>query len=124
MFSIFKVVSTALAAMLISISIVQGLWYLPGIVLITVALLLWTLKKRVSGIVEDERDRKLAGKSALIAMSSFSVGAAVIGTTCITFDRQNPLFEIVGNIILCSGCILVIIYSLLYTWYARHTDKD
>jgi uncharacterized membrane protein len=113
-----KILLTAILAMTIITTMSTGDWYIPGATVIAVALLLWTLKSRVTDITEDERDWMIAGKAALIAMSLYSITIAALGTTFVALGKDNELFYIIGTTLLYSTSALVIMYAIFFKIYA------
>lgn len=108
----------------IAVSVTAGLWFLPAIMVAAGASFLWVLKKRVTEVTEDERDRKVAGRAAIAAMTVYSVGVAAIGSTLVALRSVDPLYEIVGAALLYGASALVLFYSVLFKWYVRRQDGD
>ena len=123
-FLLIKLVITAVIAAVIAISITIGNWYLPAIVLIAAVILLLVLKRRVKDVTEDERDRKIAGRAALLAMSTYAIASAVGGTVLVALGYRDALMYAVGSTILYSASALIVLYALLFKIYARKQDQD
>ena len=121
---IFKLIIVAVIAAGISVSVSTGNWYLPSAVIIAGAALILVLKRNVKGISEDERDRKMAGRASLMAMSIYSVASAIVGTTLVALGKGDPLMYTVGSTALYSACSLVVLYAVLFKIYARKQDRD
>ena len=123
-FKWIKLGLTAILAAGIAVSVTTGNWYLPGAMVIATAALLFTLKRRVTDVTEDERDRKVGGKAALMAMSIYSVAIATIGTTLVAFGKDDFTYYLLGSALLYSTCALVVLYSVLFKIYARKGNQD
>jgi uncharacterized membrane protein len=123
----FKLLKAAFAAVLaagIAISVIGGIWYVPGVLILLTAAFFLLIKRRVTDITEDERDRKVGGKAALMAMTIYSISAAIIGTSLVAYSAENTTLYGIGSAILYSACAFMVLYALLFQFYVRRQDQD
>ena len=120
----FKVVVTMVLAACIAASVIGHVWYAPGIVILVAAAVLLIMKRRVRDVTEDERDRKVAGRAALMAMMIYSIASAVVGTTLVAYDGGSAILYAVGSAILYSASAFMVLYSILFQFYVRRQDQD
>ena len=116
------VVTVALAAG-IAMSVVTGNWMLPIVLIIGTFVLLLVMKRTVTEVMEDERDRKVSGQAAIMAMTVFAPAAAVIGVTLIIWGKTSPTLFASGNTLLYATAAFVFLHVLLFKWYARKQDR-
>lgn len=108
-----------LLAIVFSQAIVWNNYFVPIIVLIASSLILLAIRKKVDGILADERDRLSAGKAALLAIQIYS-WLAVIAMFVLYASRDiNPAYEPIGMALAYSTCILMLIYSLIFRYHNR-----
>jgi uncharacterized membrane protein len=113
----FKKVNAVIAgifAAIIAISVVTDnivLAVVSAVVMLTAAL---TLKKKVKGVINDERDYANTGKAARMAISVFSVSGAIIAITLLFMH-----YEVIGSIIADSICALMLIHTAFYIYYEK-----
>lgn len=113
----FKKVNSIIAvifAAIISISVITDNFVLAivsGIVMVSIILM---FKKKVKGVMSDERDLANAGKAARMAVSIFSICGAIVSLSLL-FTHHI----VVGSIIADSVCIIMLIQSIFYIYYAK-----
>lgn len=80
--------------------------------------LLYTAKKRVRGILEDEMTTRLRERAAAATFQIFTFSSGIIAFVLVTFET-TPGLEQTGNVMAFSACAIMIIYSLLVSYYSR-----
>ncbi len=113
-YQIVRIVTAMVLAALVSVSVIINSFVLVGATVVSGMLLMIFLKKQVREVVVDERDFKIAGKSARWTLCGFSVFALLVSLLLLIFRDQNSYFEIVGSILAYSICLLMIIYSSIF----------
>lgn len=107
----------------ISQSIVFKNFFVPVILIAVSSILLVYLRRQVKGIVADERDYQIAGKSALLAMQVFSWVAVVFMFVFYALSETNYVFEPVAMALAFSVCALMLLYSFIFKYYIRKNEK-
>lgn len=107
----------------IAVSVSTGNWVLPIILIIGAFGMLLALKQKVTDVMEDERDRKVSGQAAIMAMTVFAPVSAIIGVTLIILGKNAPALYASGNTLLYAAAGFVFLHALLFKWYARKQDR-
>lgn len=118
-FYIVRIVFAIAVAMVCSVSVVQGNYVLPIIVAVTAAFGLFTLKKRVTGVLADERDYQSAGNAARWSLSIYVITAALGSLALMAMRANNQEYELAAQILAYSACALMIMQSLLFKYFQR-----
>jgi len=82
--------------------------------------LIYLCKRRLSEVVEDERNYRISEKASrsTIQISAFSM--AIIGTVLVALNIDSPSpFKEVGLALVFSACALLIIYMAFYSYYSQ-----
>jgi len=120
-----KLATVVIIAIIFSQSIIFKSYLIPVATLIIATLGLFYLRRRVQGIIADERDYLTGGKAALLAMQIYAWGA-VIGMLMLYGARDlNPSYEPIAATLAYSTCILMLLYALIFRYYNKFklTDK-
>jgi uncharacterized membrane protein len=112
-------VLAVLLAMSISQSIIYKNFLYPVVATAIAIIILSILKKRVDGVVADERDYNVAGNSARYAMTIFSFVAVFAMFFFLAFEETNPFYEAIAMTLAYSVCFLMILYSLIFRFYNK-----
>jgi len=116
---------TAIIAVIFSYSIIMENFFIPIVTLLVSTLILWYLRKKVSGVIADERDWQAGGKSALMTIQIYSWIAVMAMFLMYSFRDINLYYESVAITLAFSTCILMLLYSLIFKYYnkIKLTDK-
>ncbi len=110
-------------AIILAIAIGQSIAarnYMLPIALIPVAsLILLYVRGRLKGVIADERDRVIAGKSALIAMHIYAWFAVAAAFVFFALGETNATFEMAANLLAFSTCALLLVYSMVFYFLAK-----
>jgi uncharacterized membrane protein len=94
--------------------------YVLAIVAVVGALtIILAARKKVEGVLVDERIIVIGGKSARMALSIFSVTVAGLAFVLMFSKGLNPAYEVVGSVLAYSVCILLLLYSFLFKYYEK-----
>lgn len=107
--------------MTISQSIIFENFILPIVAIIISTLILLFFRGKVKDIIADERDYLLAGKSALLSMQIFSWIAVLAMFVLFYFKHLNPAYEYIGMTLAYSVCLLMIMYSMIFTFQSKES---
>lgn len=124
LFLVYKLVAVAIVAIVVSVSVNYGNWYLPVISLITAWVSLFALRSRVNEVITDERDYKIAGKASMWAMTVYVCFSAVAGLILYIAEKENEVLFSVGSALLYSACFLMLLYSVLFKIYERKSGNN
>jgi uncharacterized membrane protein len=118
-FQMWKIVIVIGIAMITSISIVRHDAIIPLSALIIGSLLLIQLRRSVKGVLSDERDNQIAGKSALLAMRIFSWITVVMMLFFFAKRGTNPSFEPIAYTLSYSTCLLIMLYAVIAKFHLQ-----
>lgn len=116
-FLIYRLILTMILAGIVSFSISINNYLVPIATVATFVILFYAMRKKIKGVMEDERDYELAGKAARYAMTIF---ASIVGLVVIILFAQrqaNPIYEIVGSALAYAVCGLLLAYSVLFKYF-------
>jgi uncharacterized membrane protein len=103
----------------VSMSVVQGNYILPLIIAITAAVVLYIMKRQVTGVLADERDYLVAGKAARWASSIYAILAAAGSMVLMAMRAENPIYETIAQVLAYSACFLLIMQSILFKIFSK-----
>ncbi len=80
---------------------------------------IYLLKSRMEGIVEDERIHQISQKASWITFQIVVISLALGGTTLIAMRNTYPGYTNIGFFMVYGSCAIMVLYSLLYMHYNR-----
>ena len=112
-----KMLVVIILAIFFSQAIIFKTFLIPIGMFLVGVLALFYLRNRVTEVVADERDRAVAGKSALLAIQIFS-WLGVIGMFGFNaFQDINPSYLAISRTLALTICILMLLYSFIFHFY-------
>jgi uncharacterized membrane protein len=118
-FKIVKAVVAFFLAIIIAQAVMFNNYILAVAAVLTALAITLVARKKVNGVVADERDFQVAGKAARISMSVFSGLGAIITFVLMAEREANPLFGVIGSTLAYSVCFLLLLYSAVFTYYEK-----
>lgn len=83
-------------------------------------LLMYAGKRRVKGVVEDERTYRISEKASRVTLSLSAPAVALAATVLITMgDRVAPGLKTAGFALGYAACAMMVCYSVAYHYYLR-----
>jgi len=123
-FSIYKIVAVVIVAFVTSVSVRYGNWYLPVICIVAAWIFLHALRSRVKEVIADERDRKVAGKAAGLAIQVYTLLSVIAGIVLYIVGKEDAVLFTVGSVLLYSACFLMFLYTVLFKVYEKKDERD
>jgi len=114
-----KLILTIILAITVAQAIVYQNLLIPVVTIVVAALILFYLKSKVTEIIADERDYKVAGKAAGLAIQLYSWLTVVIMLILFAKKNLNPSFETIAQVLAYSTCGLLLAYSVIFNYYAK-----
>ena len=114
-----RIIVAMLIAMIFSQSLIANNFFVPIITLALAMVILLYAKKHVHGVIADERDYEIGGKSALWTMQIFSIIAVVIIFILYALRETNPFFEPIAITLSYAVITLLLLYSLIFNYFGR-----
>lgn len=118
-YQLIRVIASFVLAFVASQAIIFQNYIIPIACMLVVSLILLFLRRRVQGIIADERDYATAGKSALLAIQIYSWIAAISMFILYAFRDLNPSYEPVAMTLAFSTCILMLFYSFIFRYHHK-----
>ncbi|HQB51033.1 MAG TPA: DUF2178 domain-containing protein [bacterium] len=118
-YQVVKITFVVFLAVIFSQLIDGKNYLLPIGVMMAGSLIMMLLRRRVNGVVADERDYATGGKAALLAMQIYGWLAASSMFVFYGLKDTNPAFEPIGMTLAFSTCLLMLIYSAIFRYYNR-----
>ncbi len=118
-FKILKIVVTSFLAMIVAQAVIFSNYILAATALVSALAIIFVSRKKVSEIISDERDLEIAGKSARLSLSIFSVITAIATFVFMSQRNANPAFLIISSTLAYSVCGLLLLYSFLFKYYEK-----
>jgi uncharacterized membrane protein len=113
-----KLITTFVLAIVIGIMVALKNFFIPIMLVAVSSLLLMQLRKKVKGVLADERDYELGGKAALLTMQIWSWTAVILMFAFLAFSDKNPFYTIIAQVLSFSVCYFMILYSLIFKYFA------
>ena len=123
-YNIIRLIVVLILSMTIGSMMAVKNFFVPMILLALSTVVLMYLRKQVKGVLADERDYALGGKSALLAMQVWSWCAVVVMFVLLAFTDKNPVYEPIALTLSFSVCLFMLLYSAIYRYYNKIDFKD
>jgi uncharacterized membrane protein len=114
-----KLIVVFILAFSISQLMVFKNFFIPVILVLLSSLFLFYLRRRVNGVIVDERDYATGGKSALLAIQIYSWISVICIFVFFSLSLSNPIYENIAITLAFSVCILMLLYSLIFQYYNK-----
>ena len=89
-----------------------------GVVLAGMAVM-YNLKSRLEGVVEDERISQISQKASRVTLQTVATGLAIGGAVLIAMRDTYPGHTDLGFFMAYTSCGVLVLYSLFYKYYNR-----
>lgn len=119
-----RLVLVVIMSMIFSQSIIFENFIIPIFVMIIWSLTLFYLRSKVTEIIADERDYVLAWKSSFLAIQVFSWISVILMFVLYAFKNENQYFEIIAEVLAFSVCIIMILYSFIFSFLNKNWIID
>jgi uncharacterized membrane protein len=112
---------TAAIAVIAAVSVVLGNFIILLAAVIIGMAVIYTLRRRVAELVDDERTYSIAHKAARLTVAVVGIGMAVIGGILLALSRHDlsSTRAQVGFTLEYATCALLIINYIAYYYYSR-----
>ena len=80
---------------------------------------MYNLKHRLEGVVEDERIHQVSQKASRITLQIVAQVFALGGAILIAMRDTYPGYTDLGFFMAYAGCAVIVLYSLFYKYYNR-----
>ena len=122
-FQVIQLLIVLFLAIIMAISIFKGISFLPPLAIVISAFLINFLYHRVDEVVADERDYKIAGKSARVTFTIVSLTLATLGASFSAYGIKDPYFYKLGYLLLHVVSFMLVTNILVFAVYQKRGDK-
>jgi len=112
-----KLVFVFVLAIVFSQSIIFKSYLIPIALLIASTLILMFLRRRVKGVIADERDYATGGKAALFSIQIYAWLATISMFIFYSLRDTNPAYEPIAMTLAFSTCLLMLVYAAIFRYY-------
>lgn len=99
-------------------------YFIPVAALIIMSLVMIYLRKKVKGVIADERDYATGGKAALLAIQLYAWVAVCVMFILYGLKDTNPAYEPIAMTLAFSTTILMLAYSAIFRYYNKFKLTD
>ncbi|MEI6835426.1 MAG: DUF2178 domain-containing protein [Candidatus Falkowbacteria bacterium] len=119
-----KLVFVFFLALIFSQTIYYKNYLIPIALMIVSSLILMWLRRRVKGVVADERDYATGGKSALLTIQVYAWIASISMFILYALRDANPSYEPIAMTLAFSTCILMLLYAVIFRYFDNFKFSD
>lgn len=119
-----KLVFVFVLAFIFSQTIYFKNYLIPIALMIVSSLILMFLRRRVSGVIADERDYATGGRAALLAIQIYGWGAAMAMFVLYALRDINPAYELIAMTLAFSTCIIMFLYAVIFRYFNNFKFSD
>lgn len=117
-----RMITAAVLAGIVSISVVQGSYVVPLVATLTAVAMIAVMKKKVTGVIDDERDYQVAGNAARWTISVFAILSALGSIILMAQRNANPAYELLGSTLAYSACFVLLLNSGFFYYFSNKGD--
>jgi uncharacterized membrane protein len=81
--------------------------------------IMYLSKRRLEGVVEDERIRQISQKASWITLQFIALSFSIIGAALVAMRNTYPRYTDLGFFMAYVSCAVLALYSLFYMYYNR-----
>jgi uncharacterized membrane protein len=119
-YTILGIIITATVGFVCGWAVTHGDFILPVIAIIVGLLVLNTLKRKVKGVIEDERIYKISQEASRRTVQVIGVSFSTLGLVILGLSRGGYLdLEEIGYSLAYFAAILLVVYMIFYIYYDK-----
>lgn len=115
-YTFLKLLIVMLISALTSYSISIQNYFLPIPIILGLAAFLYIIRSKVTDVMADERDYKIAGQAARYTLFVFSLLGVVLMFILLNLGINNNLYQILGNALASTVCLVMLINAGIFKW--------
>jgi uncharacterized membrane protein len=123
-FSICRVFIAMILAVLVTLSVSFGNWYLPVIAFVAAWIALYILRSKIKEVIADERDYMINGKASAMAMKIYIFISVIIGLVFYASSKEKDVLFAIGNTLVYSACFLMVLDAFLFKIYEQKDGQN
>lgn len=118
-FKLILLATSFLLASSFSYGFVSENYVLPATAMVVAILVIVASRRRVSEVMNDERDLQVMGNASRWAIAFYSIPGAAVSAVLMALRHQNPAFETVGSTIAYSVCALLLLQTAFFKFFEK-----
>ena len=118
-FVVIRMLTAFFLAAVMAQAIIQNNYVLAIVAVVGAVVIVMISKKKVKGVIVDERVSLIDGKAARASMSIFSVVGAGLMFVLMIFRETNQNYYIIASVLAYSICALLLLYSIMFKYYEK-----
>jgi len=118
-FVVIRMITAFFLAAVMAQAIIQNNYVLAIVAVVGAVVIVMISKKKVKGVIVDERVSLIDGKAARASMSIFSVVGAGLMFVLMIFRETNQNYYIIASVLAYSICALLLLYSIMFKYYEK-----
>lgn len=122
-FNAARLIIALIVAAVVGQAVVQNKYMLAMAALFIAIILMRLFKRRVTEVIEDERDHEIAGRAALIAMKTFAICGSIVTLVLLSLRQNYPAYEAAGSVLAYATCAILLLYSFVYNYLVKRPDE-
>lgn len=119
-----KLAIVVIMAIFFSQAIAFKNYFIPIAALVVMSLAMLYLRKKVKGVIADERDYATGGKAALLTVQIYSWLAVCAMFVMYGLKEFNPAYEPIAMTLAFSTTILMLTYAAIFRYYNKFKLSD
>ena len=119
-FIVIRMLTAFFLAAVMAQAIIYSNYVLAIVAVVGAIVIVMTSKKKVNGVMVDERVLSIGGNAARASMSIFSVVGSGLMFILMIFREANQNYFIIASVLAYSICALLLLYSIVFKYYEKH----
>jgi len=118
-FRVISLLTVMIMGVVVGFSVSIGDPVLAVVVVLAGMAVMYNLKNRLEGVVEDERIHQVSQKASRVTLQIVALGLALGGAVLIAMRDSYPGYTDLGFFMAYASCGVLVLYSLFYKYYNR-----
>jgi uncharacterized membrane protein len=118
-FKFVRIITAFFLAIIMAQAVMFNNYILAITAVVSGVAVIYVSKKKVKGVLNDERDYAIAGKAARLSLSIFSVAGAMATLIFMFLRYIDPIYEVISSVLAYSVCALLLLYSAIFSFYEK-----
>jgi len=118
-FVVIRALTAFFLAAVMAQAIIYNNYVLAIVAIVGAVVVIMTSKRKVNGVMVDERVLLVGGNAARASISIFSVIGAGLMFVLMFFREANPNYYIIASVLAYSICALLLLYSIIFKYYEK-----
>jgi uncharacterized membrane protein len=118
-FVVIRMLTAFFLAAVMAQAIIYNNYVLAIVAVVGAVVVIMTSKRKVNGVMVDERIMLVSGNAARVSINIFSVAGAGLMFVLMFFREANQSYYIIASVLAYSICALLLLYSIIFKYYEK-----